>query len=368
MTTKKILLIFGLWFILVNLFALTVLNRFNFDPDTAYTWIDPKSLSQDRGLNIVGLHSRWDSLWYIDIAENGYSMDHNQWGLYNIVFFPLYPMLMRVVSFLTGSGMALSGWIVSSLSLMGSLFILSKLVKEFHPESDPYYSLLYLLVFPTAFFFNSVYTESLFMLLSVSFFYTLFKKKYFFAGLLGLLASLTRVTGVLLAIPFLWEYFKDRGLRSFLEKRVLSIFFIPLGTFVFFLYHRIRFGSFMLFFEIERNWGRDFTLQKGHFVLDSAPATVNFLLDVFFVLFAVVVIYFLFKKKKTSYALYSLSTLVVALSTGTLMSIARYISVLFPIYILLSSKREPFRSLYLVGSSLLLALYTILFVNGYWAG
>lgn len=78
MTTKKILLIFGLWFILVNLFALTVLNRFNFDPDTAYTWIDPKSLSQDRGLNIVGLHSRWDSLWYIDIAENGYSMDHNQ--------------------------------------------------------------------------------------------------------------------------------------------------------------------------------------------------------------------------------------------------------------------------------------------------
>lgn len=368
MATRKILIIFGLWFVLVNIFALTVLNRFNFNPDTAYTWIDPKSLSQDRGLDIVDLHSRWDSLWYIDIAENGYSIDYNQWGLYNVVFFPLYPMLMRAGSFLTGSGMVLSGWIVSSLSLMGSLFILSKLVKEFHPESDPHYSLLYLLVFPTAFFLNSVYTESLFMLLSISFFYTLFKKKYLFAGLLGLLASLTRVTGVLLIVPFLWEYFKDQGLISFLQKRVLSIFLIPLGTFIFFLYHRIRFGSFLLFFEIERNWGRDFTLQKGHFVLNNAPATVNFLLDVFFVIFAMVVIYFLFKEKKISYALYSLSTLMVALSTGTLMSVGRYISVLFPIYILLSSKKEPFRGLYLVGSSLLFGFYTILFVNGYWAG
>ena len=112
-----------------------------------------------------------------------------------------------------------------------------------------------------------------------------------------------------------------------------------------------------------------FKLNKDHFLLFSNPAIVNFILDVFFVTFSLISLYFIFKKLRFSYGIYVLLTLFIALSTGTLMSIGRYILVLFPIYIWLSSiKNRYFQISWAFLSILLLALYTILFVNNYWAG
>ena len=83
----------------------------------------------------------------------------------------------------------------------------------------------------------------------------------------------------------------------------------------------------------------------------------------------VIVSVFVFKRLRFSYGIYMLLTLFVALSTGTFMSIGRYISVLFPIYILMASvKNNNLKQIYLFSSILLLAVYTALFVNNYWAG
>jgi hypothetical protein len=80
-------------------------------------------------------------------------------------------------------------------------------------------------------------------------------------------------------------------------------------------------------------------------------------------------VYYIFKQKWTSYGLYIVATLGVALSTGTSMSIGRYILVLFPIYIALANiKNNNFEKIYTLGSALLFALNIILFVNWYWAG
>jgi Gpi18-like mannosyltransferase len=67
------------------------------------------------------------------------------------------------------------------------------LVKEFHPEIDPYLPIIFLLIFPTAFFLNAVYTESLFLFLSLATFYYALKKNFFSAGIFGFFASLTRL-------------------------------------------------------------------------------------------------------------------------------------------------------------------------------
>jgi Gpi18-like mannosyltransferase len=367
---KRIFVIFFFWLLIINIFALFVLNRFNLNGDTAYTWIDPQQFSQEKSWNPISLHTRWDSFWYLDIAKNGYSFLGPE-KLSNIVFFPLYPFLIRITSLLTAGNFVLAGWILSIIFLFLALFYFFKLIKEFHPEADPHLAIIFLLIFPTAFFLNAIYTESLFLFLSLATFYYGLKKKFISAGIFGLLASLTRITGLLLFIPLIWEYLRNYSfqLKSFFNLKVWPIFLIPLGTLGFFLYHYFKFGDFFLFFKVEYWWGRMFKLNKDHFLLFSQPAIVNFILDVFFVVFALIVLYFTFKKLRVSYGLYILTTIGVSLSTGTLMSIGRYILVLFPIYILLASiKNQYLKQAWTSLSILLLALYTILFVNNYWAG
>jgi len=368
---KRIILIFFLWVLIINIFALFALNRFNLKGDTAYNWIDSAKFHQKQNWNLISLHARWDSYWYLDIAKNGYSLEYNQWGLYNIVFFPLYPFLISLIAFLTAGNFVLAGWILSLIFLFLALLYFFKLVKEFHPDINPYLPIIFLLIFPTAFFLNAIYTESLFLFLSLAAFYYALKNKFVYAGIFGLFASLTRVTGVLLFIPVFWEYFKNYSfkLKTFFNLKILSVFLIPLGTFIFFLYHYFKFGNFFLFLEVEKNWGRAFTLQKEHFKLFSNPAIVNFSLDAFFVIFTLLILYFIFKKLPASYGLYMLTTLVVILSTGTLMSVGRYILVLFPIYIFLASiKNQYIQQSWIFISILLLSMYTVLFVNNYWAG
>ncbi|MBU3942552.1 hypothetical protein KKA24_01060 [Patescibacteria group bacterium] len=368
---RNIIIILFLWLLIINIFALLSLNRLNLKEDTAYKWINPDEFFQEQKWDLNSLHNKWDSFWYLDIAENGYSLGENDWDLSNIVFFPLYPFLIKIVSLLTLGNFVLAGWFLNVIFLFLALFYLFKLVKEFHSEINPYASIIFLLIFPTAFFFNAIYTESLFLFLSLATFYYGLKKKFLYAGIFGLLSSLTRVTGALLFIPIIWEYFKVQGfkLKTIFSFKILPIFLIPLGTFSFFLYHYFRLGNFLLFFKIQENWGRTFSFEEKHFQFFSNPAIVNFLLDTLFILFILTIIYFVFRKLRISYALYIVSTVFVALSTGTFMSIGRYILVLFPIYILLASiKNQYLRQSWIFISTLLLALYTILFVNSYWAG
>lgn len=365
---RKTIIFFIFWLLAVNVFALLVLNRFNLEGDTAYSWIDPSKLVQDKSWNIIDLHAKWDSFWYLDIARNGYIYNGSD-KLSNIVFFPLYPMLIKGVSLFFGNNLILAGWLLSIVFLLGAILYIYKIVKEFHPGIDPESPIFYLLIFPTAFFLNAVYTEALFLFLSAAVFYYAFKRQFVLAGALGFLAGLTRVTGILLFIPLVWEYYRHHSFRGLFDKKFLPLLLVPLGTFLFFIYHQISFGDFLLFFKVESSWGRSFQFNKGHFSLISHPAVINFVLDILFAGFAFVISYLALKRSWVSYGLYMLATIFVALSTGTFMSIGRYILVLFPMYISLASiKNEHFRDIYALGSILLLAMNITLFVNNYWAG
>jgi len=365
---KKVIFFLLFWLFLANIFALLVLNRFNLRGDTAYAWIDPLKTVQEQSWNPISLHSRWDSFFYVDIAKQGYHLTPGN-TLSNIVFFPLYPFLIRAISPLFFGNFVFAGWFVSILSLIGAVIVFYKLLKEFHPTIDPETPIFYLLIFPTAFFLNAVYTESLFLLLSLLTFYYALKGRFKVAGVFGLLAALTRVTGILLFIPVLWEFWKKHGTRKIFSLSFLPLLLIPLGTLLFFLYHYFAFGDFLLFLKVESAWGRAFQFNKEHFLLFSHPSVVNFFLDIAFSVFALITVYHVFKQKWASYGLYVLATLGVALSTGTFMSIGRYILVLFPIYIVLATIRSHhFEKIYTLGSLLLFALNVTLFVNWYWAG
>ena len=365
---KKVLCIYIFWVVIINLFAIAAQNRFNLDQDTAYAWMQREHFVADHPWNPIQLHARWDSFWYKDIAANGYSFKKIDY-VSNIVFFPLYPFLTRSLAVLVGGNVELAGTILSTLSTALGLIYLFKIVKELHPDINPYLPVIFLLTFPTAFFFNVMYTESLFLFLSTACFYNGLKRSFLKASIFGLFAALTRITGVLLIIPMLWEYFSYNGFKKPFNKDLIALLLIPFGTFCFFLYHYLAFGDFFLFLKVESTFGRAFHVDGSEFLPITRPAIVNLLIDCMFVVVALVTSFFALTRLRVSYGLYMIATIAIALSTGMIMSIGRYILVLFPMYILLASiKSESVRFAYSLLSTLLLSMYITLFVNGYWAG
>ncbi|MFA6511936.1 MAG: mannosyltransferase family protein [Patescibacteria group bacterium] len=361
---KKVIIIFAIWLIFVNVFALIANNRIYLTGDSAYTWQTPETYTQKQTWDPISLHTQWDSAFYLFIAEHGYN--YNGEGLSNIAFFPLYPMLMRISAPVLFGNYALAGWLISIFSLFFALYYIKKLVDEFHPGVSPTLVIAFLLIFPTAFFLNVVYTEALFLFLSVASLYYARKQSFALAGLIGVLAAFTRSPGFLLMIPLAIEY-----LRS--EKKPLHAFpalFLPLfAPLIYFSFHALWYGDFFAFFKVEDAWGRALEVNSSHFAIISSAGGINLAMDIFFLLIGIAAAIFVIWKVRLSYGIYMLAMLTLALATGTLLSIGRFVLVLFPIFIAVAMIHNAYIKLGIAFASiLLLALYTLLFVNGYWAG
>jgi hypothetical protein len=110
-----------------------------------------------------GVWARWDSGYYINIAENGYSV-----GNLSTAFYPLYPALMRGVTWLSGLSSVMTGTLLSLFFAALAFVVLYRIVAYDYGSDTAWFSVLLIAVFPTAFYFYSIYTEALFLLLSVS--------------------------------------------------------------------------------------------------------------------------------------------------------------------------------------------------------
>lgn len=365
---KKILLLVSLWLVAVNVFGFVAMNRFNLKSDTAYTWITPESFPTAQSWDVINMHNHWDTYWYLDIIKNGYYLKNNN-TLSNIVFFPIYPFLIKLLGTLLFGNYVLAGWVISMTALLGACAFFYKLLKEFHPDVDPELPIILMLIFPTAFFFNIVYTEALFLFLTIATFYYAFKRNFYLAGVFAILGALTHSNGVFLALPILWEILRINGWKSIFTKKIIPVFFAPLGSFAFIFYDYLKFHNLFLFFNIESAWGRSFSINWEHFSLFSHPAIINLGLDIFFTILILTIIFLVYKKLSPLYAVFMSLTVAAALTSGTLMSIGRYSLVLFPIFILLAKiKSKTLQQLWIFSSILFLALDIILFVNNYWAG
>src|SRR5262249_12271227 len=139
----------------------------------------------------------WDSGYYRAIAVRGYQYDpvtHEG----SVAFFPLYPMLLRLTSPLLPDP-AVAGIVLSNLLLAAAMIVLYRLVAARLGQDAAQLTLILLAAFPFAFFYSAVYTESLFLFLAVLAFFFAESDRWWLAGLVGLLAALTRLVGVALA-------------------------------------------------------------------------------------------------------------------------------------------------------------------------
>jgi hypothetical protein len=145
---------------------------------------------------------RWDTIWYVEIAQHGYS------NFGTSAFMPLYPLLTRLASPLTGGDALAAALFVATVTTVAAFLGLFRLIERYAPGSGSY-ALLVAALLPTAFFFVAGYTESLFLALTLWTIISVQTQQWGWAACLGALAALTRQQGVLLAVlglPALWEW------------------------------------------------------------------------------------------------------------------------------------------------------------------
>jgi hypothetical protein len=196
--------------------------------------------------------ARWDGVWFIKIAHSGYSSADG-----STAFFPLYPSILRYAGYLFDGNLVATGIIVSLLCYFAACVFLYKLVLIDLSPRVAYWSVILLSVFPTTFFFGAVYSESLFLLTSVACLYWARGGRWRRAGIAGLLATLTRNTGVLLVVPMAMFYYEQRGwnIRR-TDAKLANLLMVPEGLLVWMTYLSVTFHSPLLFVEAQNQWNR----------------------------------------------------------------------------------------------------------------
>lgn len=171
---------------------------------TGWRRLDPTGVSASLGSvgNVLASASvRWDAINYLSIAAHGYA------NSLHTAFFPLYPLLIRALGYVTGSDVV-AGILISLAAFAGALVLLHRLTAELLGRSAADATVLLLAFAPLSFFFTAIYTESLLLLLGVATFYLASRDRFTLACLTAAGAALTHVDGIVLLAPLAymrWE-------------------------------------------------------------------------------------------------------------------------------------------------------------------
>jgi hypothetical protein len=356
----------------------------------------PPHIYSNAPVDVIGLLTswgNWDAERFVHIAQYGYQ------SAYDTPFFPLLPLLIKGFALLFGNqGFLAIGMIISNVALLGALFVIYQLAGEVLGEQVGRRTLLYLCIFPTAFFFFAAYNESLFLLLTCSSFLSMRHQKWWLAGILGLLAAVTRTAGLMLALPYLYELWNSRIRPAETDQRpgfwrqiqgllpkALPILLLPLGTLAYCFFCGQLFGAPLAFAIVQGHWGRVtafpwmglidafidlFAIQPFGSFLE-----VHLLLDITATLGAIALTVVSWRKLPHSYALWmTLLVLYMLISPAlnqddTLQSNQRFILEMFPGFIALAAaglKRPRLHYALLLAFPFLQAIMAVLFVLNRW--
>jgi Gpi18-like mannosyltransferase len=335
--------------------------------------------------SLTWLWSKWDAGHFLDVAKHGY-MNATEERFF-IVFFPLYPFLIRMLAGIIRS-YEWAGVALSNLCLAVAAIYLYLLVKLDFNHRIARNSVLSLLIFPVSFFLGVVYSDSLFLALSIMTIYYARTGKWYYAGLCGCLASLTRNFGVLLLVPVMIEFALTAGLTEKFKrgellqigaecKKGLVLLLIPLGLGGYLLINRIVTGDCFTFLTYQReHWSNGFGFFADNLVtiFNNAmnwKATERIALwipELIAIIMVIAMIFYGFRKIRVSYLIYMMIYLFTCTSATWLISGPRYLMCLFPVHLLIALiiKAKPVQIGYLFLSLSLLAFYTLAFVLDYY--
>ncbi len=315
--------------------------------------------------HFVSSLANWDGGHYLGIADGGYDQ------IYQYAFFPLYPLLIGILGNIIHSNL-FAGILISIGSAFLGVQLLFQLVSIEYGKKVAEKTVMALLFFPMSFYFLTVYSEGLFLFLTLATFLSIRKKRFFWATIFATLASATRLAGLGIVLALWAQTYFTVGIN----RRNWFILLAPLGflTYCFYLYQMT--GDPFYFVTAESHWQRSVgfpgmsflnTLSdlltpgfiiKGHF---------NTLMDFLFTIFGIGFILKAYKSLSLDYTIFGIFSLLLPLFSSTLSAIPRYLLVIFPIFILLATAKNRYANLlYQMLSLMLLSIFSVLFINGYW--
>lgn len=323
--------------------------------------------------NFLGQFANWDGHHYLTIAEFGY------YRMQEYAFFPLYPLLIKITTYLSGSFL-LSGIVINVVcAFLGFLFLYKLMYIEVNKEIA-FKTILLLFLFPTSFFFVVVYSEALFFLFTILTFYSLKKEKYFLAALFSGLATATRPLGLAVAAAVFYQLIlltKKKQLKYYMSwMRVIGLSIFSVSGIIFYMaFLFFESSSPFSFLTAQSNWNRNPGLPWEGILLNilNIIASENILLSLsvvwefLFAVFGLGIVLRSFRFLPTHYSLYALISLLLPLTTSSLMSFPRFLLPIFPLFMVLSLIRNRLTFLtYGIVSTALLIYFSILFINGFW--
>lgn len=329
-------------------------------------------------------YARYDSGWYLGIAEHGYGPPPPAGAPSAHAFFPLYPGLSRALAALVGVHPLVAGSILSGLcALAAGLLVFEEGRRRLGPALG-LDALTFLLVFPTSFFLLGVYSEALFLLLAALSFRLLGKGRPGAAGAFAFLAGWTRVAALALAVPLAIAALRPgesaAGARSSSRAAAVLLGLAPLaGVFGWILLVGWIAGEPWVYFRAQEGWQRGaspvlgilrwvalFPSRLARGDLTHHPA---FLLDYAYALLFFGLAILQARRRRWSDASWTAGALLLPISTGVSASLPRYLMIVYPAFYALAEifeRRPRARTLWWLGSAALLLAGAAAFVNWRW--
>jgi hypothetical protein len=356
----------------------------------AYRELSPSAADPSETLSglLLSPARRWDAGWFLAVAQGGYDVPEPR-----TAFFPLYPLLIRVVGepidtlgLAGGHAFELAGVLVSLGAFMAALYLLHRLTDLELGARAADTAVLLVALFPTSFFLSAIYSESLFLALTVGCLYCARSGWWWRAALLGALASATRSQGILLLLPLAILVWQQRPAK----RDAVALLLVPLGLVAFMVFLRATTSYGLLApFKSHEEWSREFHgpivgvwegvksgVSSAGDALSGAPLNApvsgvrSGLVNLAAFAFGAVGVAGALRRLPLAYSAYALVGLIVAISfpldAEPLKSLPRLVIVIFPAFMWAGLALTRRRNLVLAGSAAGLACFSAAFASGYW--
>ncbi len=283
----------------------------------------------------LSVWQRFDTNWYLSIAERGYGIPVG-----NVHFPPLYPLLIRLLGAVLRNNY-IAALTLSNVALLIALAVFYRFVAEIWSTAIAKRAIASLLIFPTAFFLFSGYTESLFLLTALLGLRALQKRNWLWAGFWIFCAILTRLQGVALFVPLGYALWRTRPFDRRMARGLALI--LPMLAVALYLFIRASAGDISIIPFAESHWHAHLappwenygyaiqTLTSGKF---DFMVALNFFITTLFV----VMLLFGWRRLPILWELYAASSLIILtmyyVETQPLNSMSRYSITLFPVFVL----------------------------------
>ena len=337
--------------------------------------LEPFSLSGLWEMTVHRLTEPGDATRYLDIAVNGYVASGE--NAINLVFFPLYPYLIRGLSWITGNP-ALSGVLISQVCSGAASVVLYELILLDAEKRCAWDGVLLMALYPFSVFVLGVFSEGLFLLTTLMCLYGIRTRRFLWAGVAGFLSALCRIQGMLLLLPALCELLTLRfgGEKRRFRLADLSVLLIPAGFCIYLGINYALHGNCFQFlrYEADAPWYQSTkwigeNLRSHYELAQQYPGLAEIIywpqIVLFFLVLAVLFLG-LYRKERISLVLYGGAYLGFCYLSGWMISGGRYMLCCVPVYIILSKTKDgPARKMLIFAAALLCFAYSLFYYRAH---